>query len=67
MLLQLNIWHLLMYLQGSPATPVNYNPNSAASNPSPSWPLPEESGSVVDLMYDGGSISHLGDFKFLLS
>ncbi|KAL8484851.1 hypothetical protein ACS0TY_027225 [Phlomoides rotata] len=45
--------------EGSPATPVNCNPNSAASNPSPSWPLPEESGSVVDLMYHGGSISHL--------
>ncbi|GFP99620.1 calmodulin-binding transcription activator 5 [Phtheirospermum japonicum] len=51
---------LMSSLQGSPATPVNSNPNSAISDPPVTWPLSEESDSAVDPAYYGGSISLLG-------
>ncbi|KAI3469309.1 hypothetical protein Pfo_025972 [Paulownia fortunei] len=46
-------------MQGSPATPVNSNSNSAVSDPSASWPLSEESDSAVDRVYYGSGISLL--------
>ncbi|KAL6526483.1 hypothetical protein OROGR_015573 [Orobanche gracilis] len=39
-------------LQGSPATPGNSNSSSAVSDPSATWPLLEESNTIVDRVYD---------------
>ncbi|KAL0457473.1 UNVERIFIED_CONTAM: Calmodulin-binding transcription activator 5 [Sesamum latifolium] len=46
-------------LQGSPATPVNSNSNSAGSELSATRPMSEESDSAVDRVYYGGTGSYL--------